>query len=200
MGYTHGTKWNNELIEQEIRKVMEALMINRMPSSNEMRKVVGNGLPMKVSRTGGFVHWATKLNLPIKNSETEMGRRFQLVARQLLINKGYDVALMSTKHPYDLLVNQSIKIDVKSAKPYHCRDNSFHTFNLEKKNPTCDIYMVFALTNTEEIERLLIIPSTHLRLTQLSIGKQSKYNQFINRWDILEKYAAFYKYLRQNIG
>lgn len=97
---------------------------------------------------------------------------------------------MSVKHPYDLLVNSNIKIDVKTARLYTSEHgNSYYTFNLEKKNPTCDIYIFYCV----EIEKILIIPSKFLRQTQLCISENSKYNRYTNRWDYLKIYDNFYK-------
>ena len=40
MGYTQGIKWSEEMIEKEIRKVMYAMHINRMPSRNEIEEIL----------------------------------------------------------------------------------------------------------------------------------------------------------------
>jgi len=42
MGYTHGTRWDNQKIESEIKKVMRCLGIDRMPSRSEIEQVTGN--------------------------------------------------------------------------------------------------------------------------------------------------------------
>jgi hypothetical protein len=194
MGYTHGQKWDDAMTEAEIRNVMSALCIDRMPSNNEIKIVAGCGLGCHIGKHGGFRYWANKLNLPTKESATKTGNGFEVVAKELLTSKGYSVIHMSTKHPYDLLVNDGIKIDVKVAKPYSYAGNStFHTFNLEKKNSTCDIYMMFILDFEENIKKLLIIPGFALKITQLSVGKQSIYDKYLNRWDIVESYAMFYR-------
>lgn len=195
MGYAHGTQWTNERIKQEIIRVKEALCIDRMPSRSEIELITGNSrLTNKISRSGGFKYWAKKLGLQTKRCETSFGKKYEKIIADKLKDRGYKVEHMSTKHPYDLLVNDYIKIDVKAAKPYRSKNNYiFHTFNLEKKNPTCDIYIAVALSDEGNIERVFIIPSKYLKITQLSVGKCSIYNQFVDRWDYIKKYDLFYK-------
>lgn len=195
MGYTHGTQWNDDKVRQEILRVKEALCIDRMPSRSEIELVTGDSrLTNKISRSGGFRYWARKLGLKIKMSESSLGNAYEKIIADKIKKQGYKVEKMPHKHPYDLLVNDCIKIDVKVAKPYKGTNNSvFHTFNLEKKNPTCDIYIAVALTDEGNIDRIFVIPSKYLPITQLSIGKRSIYNQFIERWDYIKKYDLFYK-------
>lgn len=197
MGYVHGIRWTDEKVREEIFKVKNALGINRMPSRSEIEMVTGSSrLTNKISRTGGFYKWAIKLNLAIKSSETYLGKRYEGIASGLLAKRGYKVEQMTVRHPYDLLVDDCIKIDIKVGKPYKNQDISiYHTFNLEKKNATCDIYMIFALNEDETLDRLLIIPSKNLKVRQLSIGKKSGYNIYENRWDYISKFKKFYSTL-----
>lgn len=55
MAHSHGFKWNDEAAIREIKSVMSALYINRMPSNSEIKMVAGSGLGNYISRTGGFV-------------------------------------------------------------------------------------------------------------------------------------------------
>ncbi len=195
MEYKHQMKWTDEKIKIEIIKVKEALCLNRMPSKSEIEMVTGNSaLTNKISVSGGFKCWANKLNLKMKGSETSLGDKYEYKIKTILENKGYNVEKMSKRHPYDLLVNDYIKIDVKAAKPYiDENDITFHTFNIGKKHPTCDIYIAIALTDEEIMERIFIIPSKYLKLSQLSVGKDSMYNQYIGKWGYIGKYDEFYQ-------
>ena len=55
--------------------------------------------------------------------------------------------------------------------------------------------MLFAMDEDGEIERLLIIPSHKLKITTLSIGLDSKYNRYIDRWDLVDRFTEFYSKL-----
>lgn len=198
MGYTHGYKWTDTEVKKQILQVKEALCLDRMPTRNEIQKVMNNtSLTDRISRTKGYYGWAKELKLNIKSSETSFGKKYEKIIREILENKKYKVKNMSQNYHFDLLINENVRIDVKVAKPYKNRDNSiYHTFNLSKKYSSCDIYIIVCLDNNECIERLLIIPSYKCKITQLSIGKESIYNIYQNRFDFIDKYINFYNNLK----
>lgn len=191
MGYTTGIKWSYEAIKEELTKVINALDINRMPTSVEIKSVTKNSkLINAIRRYGGYLYWANQLDLNQAPGTTRLGTLGEEKVKEILEEKGYKVKKMSVKHPYDLLVNSNIKIDVKTARLYVNQSGySYYTFNLEKKDPTCDIYIFYCV----EIDKILIIPSKFLKQTQLSIGEKSIYNKYIDRWDYLNKFDNFYK-------
>lgn len=194
MGYTHGVEWNEDLIESEIRKVMDMLNINRMPSTSEIKSVLNDeSLTNKISRSGGFFYWARKLRLENKESETKLGQAYEVIAIDLLKAKGYEVDRMTTLYPFDLLVNNNIKIDIKVGKPGDIKGCRTHTFRTAKKYATCDLYMIFALEENDLIEKLFIIPGHELKVVTMCIGGKSKYDKFIDRWDLIDKYNKFYQ-------
>ena len=175
MGYAFGTKWSDELIKEEILKVMKALNINRMPSSDEIKLVTNNSkLTNAIRRHGGYLQWSARLRLHQSECETRTGLNSEIKIKEIHESKGYKVEKMTTRHPYDLLVNENIKIDVKAANKYESPTGwSSYSFNLEKANPTCDIYIICCLQDN----KTLIIPSKFLKQTQLCItNKVSKYD------------------------
>lgn len=194
MGYTHGTKWNDEKIKDGIMEVMKKLNIITMPTSVDINKANGNSaLSNAIARHGGFEEWANKLGLAQSNCETRLGLKGEYFIKEVLERKGYEVEKMSVKHPYDLLINKSIKVDVKTAKKYISICNSeYYAFSLEKKNPTCDIYILVCLNKDEDVSEIYVIPSVKLNQTQVAIGKETKYECFKDRWDYIEKFNKFY--------
>lgn len=190
-------KWSDEKIAEEILEIKRILNLDRMPSREEIESTKkNNALVSVIGKTYGFYGWEEKLNLTVKRSETQFGQLYQQKCIQILQDKGYIAEDTSTKAPYDIVVNNKVRIDVKSGCAYDLKGSRCHTFNLEKQFLTCDIYMIFALDeNGEKIERLLIIPSSHLNIVTLSMGTNSKYNKYKNRWDYIDKYLNFYKTL-----
>lgn len=184
-------QWTDELIESELLKSIEILGLKRMPTGAELMRLGRNDLHVKIGRTKKYRGWAEHLGLPLKNSCTLDGQLCEDYVEAMLIRLGHDVESMSTKFPYDLLVNGSVKIDVKMANPYMLRGSRVHTFGINKKSPTCDIYICLAYDENAELERLLVIPSHLARVKTLCIGKESKYNEFINRWDLINEYTDF---------
>ena len=191
------TKWNDGYIETEINSVMDTMGINRMPSNSEMVRVRNSSdLSNAIAKNGGFYYWAGKLGLEIKGSETKTGIAYENYAAAQLLWKGYEVERMSVRHPYDLLVNGHIKVDVKVSKAYWMKGESLvNTVGLSKKYATCDLYIIYLLEEDSELDRTLIIPSHEVKNKYLNIGKDSKYNKYIDRWDFLEVYSSLLKKL-----
>jgi len=196
MGYTHGIVWNDRRIKEEIFKVMKALNINRMPSKTEIELVMEEtSLVSAMGHRGGIYVWADKLGLEVKRSETQTGKGFEEVAIKLLQDRNYNVQRMTTRYPFDILVNGKISIDVKVAKAYMSRGSRCHTIGINKKYAACDLYLIFALDEDGNIERTFIIPGCDLKITSMNFGKNSIYNIYLDKWDYLKKYDDFYKNL-----
>ncbi len=189
MGYAHGTEWTESKVLDAIKEAMEGIGIDRMPSRSEMDKYYGNSaLSNKISKTGGFYHYAEMLGMEIKPSETALGVSVENTIRHKLISLGFDVEKTPTKFPYDLIVNKRVKIDVKAGRLTTSGIWPYYTFNLEKKEPTCDFYVAVTLKEADEVKDIYIIPSSVLAgKSQLSIGvRKSIYNKYIDRWDLIE--------------
>ena len=100
---------------------------------------------------------------------------------------------MSQNFPYDLLVNDCLKIDVKSSHLYMGKEGNFYTFRTGKKYATCDVYVLVALSDTDEIVKTFILPSVKvINNSQISLGEHhSKYDVYLDRWGILTDYSKF---------
>lgn len=182
------TKWTDELIESELKKCIDALHIKRMPTATELQSLGRNDLHCKVSRTKKYRGWAEYLGLELKESETTKGQRYEehIVAAIENYSNHFRVKRMTTKHPFDLLINDCVKVDVKVGKAHRHFDGCrAHTFNLSKKYATCDFYICVALDENEEIESYFIIPAKFTQLVTLNIGTESKYNKFKDAWVLL---------------
>lgn len=196
MGYTYGIKWTDELILSELNKMITELKLSTFPTHTEMFDFFGNyKLSVKITKSGGTKKWADIVGLPIKNCESKMGDDFENICMQKLIDFDFDCEKMKPRYPYDLTANGNIKIDVKSGFTVKNENGRYFTFNLEKRNPTCDIYVLYCLNGDKSIYKTFIIPSVFVNgRTQLSMGITSKkYDKFINRWDYFKIYDDFYK-------
>ena len=197
MGYTHGTEWNDELIEKKILEVVHELNIDHFPTHSEIIMVLGNkGLAAKISKYKGSVYWAEKLGLPLKYSETSFGNKFEIIAiSDIFENTGLHSVQTSSRHPYDILVNNSVKIDVKVSKEFASNNCSkYYSFNLEKREPTCDIFVLYCLNDNESCNKTLIIPSCALMgQTQVGVGRKSKWDFYTNKWDYIRQYNDFFE-------
>lgn len=197
MGYSHGKKWTQDSISKAVHDVMKALEIDRMPSNKECNRVLGDSsLSNAIAKRGGFYALARELNIPIKNSETSLGKRMEALVCEMLKSRGFNPVQMSVKFPYDIFVD-GIKIDVKASHLYRGEIGNFYSFNLEKKYATCDIYILITLTEDNEVKDVFVVPSKFvMQNNQISVGEvQSKYNRFKDRWDYITSLSSYLSYV-----
>ena len=194
MGYAHGTCWTDELIKEKVLDVIKAYELDRMPSKRECDEYYHNyALSNAISKKKGWYKLAKELGLPIKESETYFGKKQEEIARETLISHGYEVRKMPQNFPYDLLINDCVKVDVKASKLYIGKHGNFYTFNIEKPYCTCDIYLLYLIDGNNFERDILIIPSKFVPTsTQISVGeKKSKYYRFSNQWEYIKEYVEF---------
>lgn len=197
MGYAHGHRWTNQEVESHIMKVVDFLEIDRMPSRSEIEEFYGNAaLTGKISKTGGFHHWADQLGLEVKESESKFGIELEKQIKNILENMDFKCEITSTKHPYDLLVDDCVKIDVKAARISKFNGSNGYSFRLAKSKQTCDVYVAVCVDDNKEIQQIYIIPAIIMTgKKQLCMGAgHSSYDVYIDRWDIIEKMSeAFHQ-------
>jgi hypothetical protein len=196
MGYAHGRKWSDEDTKNAILKVKETMGYEHFPTKSEIISFYGNrSLTNRISKSGGTRRWANELNLPFKKCESELGNDFELLAlKDIKDNAGLDGFQTKPRYPYDLVVDSDIKVDVKVSYPtVNNLGVKTNSFNLEKKNPTCDIFVLYCLNEDGSIRKTLVIPSCVLNgKTQVGVGALSKWDAFGDRWDYFKEYSEFY--------
>lgn len=202
MGHTHGTEWTESLIKEKIEEVVGQLGLDRMPTRSECEKYFhGTGLTNAVSRRcGGWYVLAEELGLEIKESETTFGKAYEIRAAEMLMSHGFQVRRMPQNFPYDLLIDDCVKVDVKAAKLYHGPNGDFYSFNLEKPFATCDFYLLMTVSQDGSVSRTMIVPSSQvISNNQISIGEsKSKYHKFSERFDLIESAVNFWENVLNN--
>ena len=173
-------------IINETRKVMEAMGIKRMPSRSDIEMIThSSSLTNLISKNGGFFYFADKMNLELKNSATKEVIKYENKCIDYLSGLGLNAEPTPVKFPYDILVNKTTKIDVKISNGYKFDKSFWYTFNLESDIPRCDIFVFYCVLE-KNIYKTLIIPSNILAgIRQLSVGKTSMYDVYINKWDYI---------------
>lgn len=193
MGYTF-KKWTDNTIEREILKIANQFDPPKMPSRVEAEAMYGNGgLACAIGKHGGFDYWAKRLGLPQGYSETKIGVQVENDMSAVLKRLGYGVELTSTKHPYDLLVNGCVKIDVKAANTSLIRGCPVHAYRLAKRQHTCDFYIFHEIDTTISY----VVPAHLCReqvQVEMGIGSR-KYEPYKEAWELIGKAVDFYKAL-----
>ena len=176
-------------IESELLKMIEHCGLDRMPTDKEIREYFGNTeLSSAINRQGGLFTWGEKMGLKLKESSASMGHDNELLVKSLLESRGYTCIKTRTKHPYDLLVNGCVKVDVKSARLSKVKTSDVYSFKLAKPQQTCDVYVTVCLDDNEVPTKIYVIPA-HVMTgkTQLVMGVgSSKYDEYIEKWEIID--------------
>ena len=195
MGYTHGTRWTDEEITEKIIEIVKFSHLDRMPTRKEVEQYCGDtSLTNAITRRkGGWYALAEKMQLPIKECETTFGKSHEKIIMERLISMGYEVRRMPQNFPYDLLVNDRVKVDVKASRLYHGTGGNFYSFNLEKPFCTCDIYVLRMIGEGGIEVDTLVVPSKVVSTnTQISVGEiTSKYHRFSQKWKYISAYCSF---------
>lgn len=198
MGYSHGTHWTDELIKEKVLEVIEALNLDRMPSRKECENYFrDSSLANAITRRCGWYNLARELGIEVKDSETQFGKSYETRASEMLLSMGFEVRRMSQNFPYDLLVDDCIKVDVKASRLYKGKMGNFYSFNLEKSFATCDFFLLLAVNDDGTIQRKMVVPSKYvIANNQISVGEhKSKYHQFTDRFDLIETASEFWQNL-----
>jgi hypothetical protein len=175
------TSWTDQKIEEEIAKAVE--FYGRFPSAKELREIGKNDLCCAISKNGGFLFWAKKVNQERKMSDSDTGWEGEKKLVGDLAAKGFScVRSQNTKCPYDLLVNTSIRVDVKAAN-YAEYGPCKGWFYRIAKDAQADIIALYQLDTAD----VYFIPWNLCPKTNVTISRSGgKYKDFKNRFDILE--------------
>jgi hypothetical protein len=169
------------------------LNLDRLPSKSEVKFIVGNeSLANAITRHGGWKYFSEKLNLPMKKSCSSFGDENEDYILNLLIEMGYDAIKTKPRHPYDILVNGIVKIDVKSSHsiPSKVYMMDEFVFSINNTQPKCDIFIFIKVFDNKK--DIFVIPSHFIKQSQLGIGENSKYDKYKNRFDYIETYVDLF--------
>jgi len=196
-GQNKTPRWSLEKIELELLSYITEKELTHLPSKPDLIKDGRCDICNAMTRHKSMKYWSDRVGYPLKESETTTGNKFERIVSDYLILKGYHVDNMVTKHPYDLLVEGNIKIDVKVSSPHNHFGTRSHTFRSSKECPTCDVYVCVALDEEKNPEDIYVIPSTHAKIVTINISGMggSKYEKFKNNWDVIREYTKLYSSL-----
>jgi hypothetical protein len=191
LGYVPTIQWTAELIKSELAVIGASL--GRMPSKNELSAMKKESLASSITRHGGYRAWALRMSLSLKNTETARGQIIEDAICLFLAEQKFVVERMTTRAPYDFFVNGHLRIDVKSAQygEYgHDHYSKGFVFALNKKIPTCDLYILCGVNKGNEILWRYFIPASQARITILTITPHGKYTRYRNNIHVLTTMAT----------
>lgn len=187
-------KWNEETIAAKVADIANKFAPARMPSNSEVIALTGGyALANAIQKNGGYEHWANKLGLEQKYSETKVGIEYERKVAEMLRKSGHNVQETTVKHPYDLLVDGCVKVDVKVANTSLIRDSKVHAYRIAKKQQTCDFYICCEV----DTGGVYVVPSNMATgQTQIEMGLNSqKYSHYKDAFYLIDDAVNFYKSL-----
>lgn len=148
-----------------------------MPSAPELRSLGLNALACRLSRDGGWVKWAKRLDLERRQSETVRGQAWEEYVADVLRSAGHQVQRQTTKAPYDLLVNSSVRINVKSARWSEYGACKGHFFGLGASWKKCDAFALVKVDGSTT-PQVLWVPSHELKQQTLTLTVRNQFNGY----------------------
>lgn len=189
-------KWTKAYIKDEILKHVGKYDLDRMPTVSELKSVGRGDLCNAISKNKGFKYWAKKLGLEIKTSETGLGKMFEDRFRKDVAKRfGWETKQMSMRFPYDVLVANTVKVDVKCGFLYKAEQGEYYSFSLGTKDIKADFIVCYCLTDTKSVSKIYVIPAVVLQgQKQISIGlTKSKYDKYLYSFELIAQYISFYE-------
>lgn len=170
------------MVVVELAKIIECL--GRMPSNQELLQQGLSDLANQISKRGGFLAWAKRMGVTRSLSDSDTGWSGEIALAKVLERRGFNVLRMdAVKSPYDLRLNNVLRVDVKSAN-YAQYGASAGWFYRVGKEPQADIMALYQLdTGVCYFIPWGICPTSNVTISK-GVGK---YNEFRDRFDILEK-------------
>lgn len=184
--------WTDSKIVEGVERIASMFEPKRMPTNREVIEAEGDyRLANAIQKNGGYEYWAHRLNLKQKHSDTQVGIKGERFVAERLSSMGFDVKLTSVKHPYDLLVNGCVKIDVKTATTTYVRGYPIHSYRLAKTMHTCDFYIFYEM----DIGNIYVVPAHRLNgQVQVGMGLQSKvYDEYLGAFDLIKQASEMYQ-------
>lgn len=199
-------KWDEKTIEDALELMVSSTGQKTMPTHKEINEFFGNyKLSNAIRRNGGTAYWAQKMGFEIKECESKMGENYEDFFVAEMLDEGLDCEranIDSPRFPYDVIVEGSVKVDVKSANKFLNYGNSpYYSFNLEKGNQTCDFYVCYCVDKDENgneiISKFYTIPANVMhKKNQLAIGMNpGKYEKYMNTYAPIFDAVKFFESL-----
>ena len=187
-------KWKDELLAQELKPICNGL--GRFPTFAELRQLGRNDLGCAITRAGGLIPWAKKLGYDRIHSDSDFGWEGEKEVIEILNLKGFKAIKADTvKSPFDILVDDIVRIDVKTAKytEYGASTGWFYRLG---KTVQSDLVILYQIDTKEAI----ILPWNICPTSNITISVGGgKYKEWIGRWDYVGIVSQALKNIYPNI-
>jgi hypothetical protein len=179
------TKWTEAMIAERIMEIHRN--IGKFPTNAYLKETGQSDLANQITKKGGFLAWADRLGLQREHSDTDTGWSGEIEVMELLKKDWSNVTRsIAVKAPFDLLINNVLRVDVKSARfaKYGPCSGWFYRIG---KMPQADVIALYQL-DTKEV---YWIPWNRVPTSNITISKSGgMYALFRNNIDIVRRMLA----------
>lgn len=175
-------QWTSEIFDQELKKITDGL--GRMPTNSELQQLGRCDLANQITKRGGFAKNAQSRGLSQVASDSSFGWEGEVEASRLMMASGFVVERSTAvRWPFDLLVNDCVRVDVKTAK-YAEYGPSKGWFYRIGKSPQADvIFLLQSDTGSAYIMHWLDCPSSNITISR----DGGKYARFKDNYNLIAK-------------
>jgi hypothetical protein len=179
------TKWTEAMI---VERIMENYArTGKFPTNTYLHDTGQDDLSNQIAKKGGFSAWAARLGLKREGSDSDTGWSGEIEVLELLKQHWSNVTRsIAVKAPFDLLINDVLRVDVKSARfaKYGPCSGWFYRIG---KIPQADVIALYQL-DTKEV---YWIPWNRVPTSNITISKAGgMYALFRNNIDIVRRMLA----------
>lgn len=178
------TKWTDDVFRQQL--IAASNVFCGMPSSSQLRESGHGALASEISRRGGFIKVAADLGLQRKQSDSDTGWDGEKMFVSLCDAVGIPAVRMEgVKAPFDVLVNDCVRVDVKSANRKSYGPGSSHGWYYRiGKLPQADLIVLMQLDTKD----FYSIPWSICTTSNMTIaGDGGMYAKYKNNWSLIRR-------------
>lgn len=158
-------KWTVGEVERRIRAI--SAKDGFFPSNQDLRAMGEGALACQVSHHGGFIEMSRRLGIPRRHSDSDTGWEGERAVAEMLRTRRFTVKTdLGVRAPYDLLVNNATRVDVKSARyaEYGACKGWFYRLG---KHPQSDVVILFQLDTLDcYILPWFVCPTTNITIAR----------------------------------
>jgi hypothetical protein len=178
-----------------------AAVLGHFPSVAELGGLNRYDLSNAICKHGGSLFWSDKTGIPRRHSDSDTGWEGERAVLGLLKKHGFEVdERQGMKCPYDLIVNQRVRCDVKTARQATYGLNTGEPwsawFYRIGKAVQSDIVILYR----SDLDDCFVLPWWRVGETNITISPNSpKYNAFHNNFGLLRQYEVSIARLQASI-
>lgn len=172
-----GIYWTDDKLKAEILAVVDD---GYMPSSQDLTRLNRSDIASRITKRGGYAHWAVECGLRRKDSDSRTGLLAEDYVSAELRRRGFLVERQTSRCRYDLIVNRRITVDVKAGSMW--KDVGY-IFGIGHKD--VDYLLLVPLLTGQTYGPIHVVPGAECRQQTVTLTASHRFNSYKERFDLL---------------